>query len=136
MKINGTAVRDAAYYLSISSTGNTPVTITSTSHALSRRASDATPAVIAEDNSKFYFHVSGDFSMMTRHSPASADISLISPTGRIISCEQNAMTRVKAADDEKGKAWTLSLDNARGIAVSISGNASPWLAQTPETILK
>ena len=136
MKLNGTAIRDAAYYLSFTPADDGTVNVTCSTHALSRRASDATPAVVFEDDASFYFHVTGDFALQTKNAPDGAVISIISPTERTIVCEPNAITRVKTTGDENGKVWRIKLEKASKTALSITGGASPWLAQSPDSVLK
>lgn len=137
-KINVTAVRDATYFLETLTTSNEPILLSSATHAIALRASQATPLFIdASEFQKFFFVPNGakSFAICSKNLPPATSCMLISPTNRTISFVPNGKTLIQPMQDEIGKTWSIKIQHTKSGCIWLTGDAVPWLSSAPENTL-
>ena len=141
-KFSLTASNDADFFIELISMkpANTGLaSIASSTHILSQRATAATPTFVSEDRLNRAFFVPNDaksFSLNIEDHPASASVTLFSPTGRTFDMGSTRRLTVTPKADELGKAWKVEVKNAIQARFWIAGDAIPWLAPSADAVLK
>ena len=141
-KFSLTASNDADFFIELLSMGTSndaKVSVTSPTHALSQRASAATPTFISEEQFNRAFFVPNNaksFSLNIEDQPTNASVTLLSPTGRQFDMGSTRRLIVTPQADELGKAWKIEIKNALQAKFWLTGDAVPWLALSADTVLK
>ncbi|MBP5672005.1 MAG: hypothetical protein J6X49_06410 [Victivallales bacterium] len=142
VKFSLTASNDADFFIELLSAGISvtgTAAVTSSTHALSQRASAATPMFVSEDRLNRAFFVPNNaklFSLNMEDQPANASVTLLSPTGRKFEMGSARQLTVTPKADELGKPWKLEIKNALNARFWLAGDAIPWLATSTDTVLK
>ena len=141
-KFTLTASNDADFFIELLSVKNLApkgVSIASSTHALSQRASAATPTPISDKQFNRAFFVpqnAKSFTLNIKEQPATTSVTLISPTGRKLGMNSSHRLHVTPAADEMNAPWKLEIQNALHATFWLEGDAVPWLAPSVDTVLK
>ncbi len=139
-----TAAEEGPFYLEVDAQQGSAV-VTSNTHILSEGATSTARLNLFCSPITRYFYVPKDTRAFTFFAKdggidETAEVIITSPTGRVVLNRDGNWTsesnRIDVQAGESGSVWSIICRPVQDVSIWLSNDASPWLAPSPEAVLR